>query len=341
MHQRRRSTDFLAELARAYYELSQTQEQVAAQFGISRSQVSRYLTDARDAGIVQIRIVAPDSRERSLEAALRDRHPHLREVVVASAFGSDPVTLRQSVARATARLVERLVKPGMTIGMGAGRTLAATVDLLARRPIQNVTVAQAMGNAGHEGLDIDYLAVAQRTAAAFDGRALQINAPAIVGPTVRAADLEASNRPIRDALEQARHADLYLLGIGSMTGDQIYVQTGLIRPAELEALARAGAVGDLCGNFYDIGGEPIPGPFAERVVGIRLVDLRRAPLSLATGGGLEKVAAITGALEGRFINVLATDEHTARGVLELAGSRGRRTAASPRSDGRPKEEEAR
>lgn len=340
MH-RRRSDDFLAELARAYYELNQTQEDVAAQFGISRSQVSRYLSEARDAGIVQIRIVAPAARSETLEAALRLRYPHLREVVVASAFASDPLTLRQTVARATARVIEQVVKPGMTIGTGAGRTLAATVDLLSRRPIQNITVAQAMGNAGHEGLDIDYLAVAQRVAAAFDGRALQINAPAILGPAQRAADLEASNRPIRDALEQARRADLYLLGVGSIGGDQIYVTTGLITPAELEDLGKAGAVGDLCGNFYDVGGVPLASPFADRVVGIRLGDLRRAPMSLATGGGPEKVAAITGALEGRFVNALATDEHTARGVLELAGPRGRRTTGPSRSVGVPKEEEAR
>lgn len=340
MHSRR-SEDFLAEMARAYYESNLTQEQVAAQFGISRSQVSRYLTEARDSGVVQIRIVAPHSREDAVEMSLRARFPHLRDVVVASAFSSSEGTIRPTVARATARLMDRLVKPGMTIAMGAGRTLAATVDLLVRRPIQNVTVVQAMGNAGHEGLDIDYHAVAQRTAATFDGRALQINAPAILGPTVRAADLEASNPSIRDSLEQARRADLYVLGIGSITGDQIYVNTGLITPAELDALGRAGAVGDLCGNFYDIAGRPIAGPFADRVVGIRLADLRRAPISLAAGGGPEKVAAITGALEGRFINALATDEHTARGVLELAGSRGRRTAAATRSDGGPKEEEAR
>lgn len=339
--QRRRSDDFLAELARAYYELNQTQEDVALQFGISRSQVSRYLAEARDAGIVQIRIVAPAARAEDLERALRSRYPHLREVVVASAFAADPQTIRQTVARATARLVGRLVRPGMTIGTGAGRTLAATVELLARRPIHNITIAQTMGNAGHDGLDIDYLAVAQRTAAAFDGRALQINAPAILGPAVRASDLEASNRPIHDALERARRADLYLLGVGSMAGDQIYVTTGLIEPTDLADLARAGAVGDLCGNFYDLVGEPIASPFAERVVGIRLDDLRRATLSLATGGGPEKVAAITGALEGRFVNALATDEHTARGVLELAELRGHVTAGSTRSVGAPMEEEAR
>ena len=298
--QRIRREDLLAELARAYYELDLTQEQVATQFGISRSQVSRYLAEARRLEIVQIRIVAPEAREPALEAQLRAIYPHLREVVVASAFSQRPATIRQTLARAAARLVDDLIRPGTTLCLGAGRTLSAMVDLLMPRPIQNVTVAQAMGNAGHEGLDIDYDAVAQRAAAAFDARALRINAPAILGPGAQASELEAENAPIHEALEQARHADLYVLGVGSMSGDQIYVDTGLISPVELERLSADGAVGDICGNFYDLGGRAIAGPFQDRVVGIRLGHLRRAPIALVVGGGPDKVAAIAGALEGRF-----------------------------------------
>ena len=173
--QGRRTEDFLAELARAYYEQALTQEQVATQFGISRSQVSRYLQQARDLEIVQVRIVAPESRDRDAEAKDLDRFPHLREVVTA-AFSTSPMTLRRAVARTAARLVERFVNPGSTVCFGAGRTLAELVDLLARRPLGNVAVVQAMGNAGHEGLKIDYNAIAQHAAAAFDGRAYQINA---------------------------------------------------------------------------------------------------------------------------------------------------------------------
>jgi len=328
--QERRAEDFLAEVARAYYEQDLTQEQVAAQFGVSRSQVSRYLREARELHIVQIRIVPPESRDREAEAELRALFPHLREVLVPAAFSTAPTTVRRTVARAAARLVERVVRPGSTVCFGAGQTLAETVELLGHRPLGNVTVAQAMGNAGHEGLRIDYDAIARRAAAAFDGRAFQMNAPAILGPGARAADLEASNRSIRDALRLARSADLYVLGVGSMSGDEIYVKTGLITLDELDLLGRQGAVGDICGNFYDIAGRSVHEPFRDRIVGIRLEDLRKAPLALACAGGEEKVPAILGALNGRLVNALVTDEHTARGVLELAGERRRRTAGPRR-----------
>ena len=92
--QERRAEDFLAEVARAYYEQDLTQEQVAAQFGVSRSQVSRYLREARELHIVQIRIVPPESRDREAEAELRALFPHLRgaetpdEIALAIAAGS-------------------------------------------------------------------------------------------------------------------------------------------------------------------------------------------------------------------------------------------------------------
>lgn len=318
-----RSDDLVAEIARAYYERDLTQQGVAEQFGISRSQISRYLQEARDRDIVQIRIVAPETRDADAEGRLREWFPHLREAVVAAVFSDHHLVARRAVARASARVLGGLVKPGDTVCFGAGRTLGEMVGLLEPGRIDGVTIAQAMGNAGHEGLDIDYNAIAGAAAAAFAGRSVQINAPAILGRGSSAADLEASNPQIREALAVARSADVYVMGVGSMTSDEIYVTTGLISLEELGEVGADGAVGDLCGNFFDIDGRECPNPFGERVVGIRLSDLRKAPVVIGCVAGTEKVRAIVGALTGRFLNALVTDEHTAHGVLEIMEGRGR------------------
>jgi DNA-binding transcriptional regulator LsrR (DeoR family) len=321
---------FLAELARAYYELDLTQEEIAAQFGVSRSQVSRYLRMARELEIVQIRVVAPEARDTDLESQLRQRFEHLVEAVVPVVFSDGTDTARRAVARFTARVIERLAPRSGTIAFGAGRTLAAAVELLAEQPRREVAVVQAMGNAGHEALDIDYNVIAQRAAAACGGRVYQINAPAILGPGQRVSDLEAANPSIAEGLRRARAADLVVTGIGSMSGDEIYVKTGLVSLDELTALAAEGAVGDVCGNFFDISGRPVPGPYADRVVGIRFEDVRRARTVVACAAGREKVPAILGALRARLVTSLVTDEHAARGVLELADARGRRRPVAVR-----------
>ncbi len=309
------------DIAQAYYEQNLTQQEVAALFGISRTQISRYLREARERDIVQIRVVRRGARVASVEADLRRHFVHLREVVVAAVFSDDEAIRRRAVAREVARLLEHSVRPNTTICFGAGRTLAEAVNVLKPRRLTGVTVVQALGNAGHEALHIDYNAVSSAAAAAFGGRVVQINAPAILGRGMRAADLEASSPQIRTAIAVARGAQMFVLGLGSMSGDQIYVQTGLVSPAELDEAKRGGAVGDICGNFYDLAGRPRPGPFADRVVGIRLSDLAAAPTSIGCASGSEKVPSIIGALEGRYLNVLVTDELTALGVLESIGDR--------------------
>src|SRR5690606_6511198 len=145
---------------------------------------------------------------------------------------------------------------------------------------------------------------------------MRINAPAILGPGLRAADLEASNAQIHAALEAARNADAYVLGIGSLSDDELYVSTGLVETAELADLREAGAVGDMCGRFFDRDGNECESPYSERVVAIGLEDRRRAKTSIAMACGPQKVAAIGGALRGKLINRLVTDEETARSVLE-------------------------
>ncbi len=305
--QSRQGTGILAEVARAYYEQDLTQEQIAQEFGVSRSQVSRYLTEARTLGVVQIRIVAPEARDRRLEALLKKRFPHLQHVVVASVFSTRDSSIRMAVARAGARLVETLVGANSVVCFGAGRTLAHLVQLLSPVNLHGVSVVQAMGNAGHQGLEIDYNAIAQAAAAAFGGRAYQINAPAILGKGASSAELEASSPQIAEAL-----------GVGTLSLDEIYVSTGLIKESDLRALRREGAVGDVCGNFFDANGRLSPSSFQNRVVGIRLDDLRRARLALACAGGEEKDSALFGALAGRWINALVTDQFTARNVLDRA-----------------------
>lgn len=306
---------FLAEIARAYYEQDLTQAEIGALHGLSRSQVSRYLRAAREEGIVQIRIVPRHDHDPAAAEALRAAFPQLQEVVVAKVFNPSPPTVRRAVALAAARLFDRLIRPGMTVCVGAGRTMALAADHLSARRLAGLVVVPATGNAGHAALDTDYSAVSAVVAERLGGVAHRINAPAMVGVGGSAAELARSNPQIAEALGLARRADLFLLGLGCLGGDEIFVDSGTISATELAAVRAAGAVGDLCGGFFDAAGGLVREPFHDRLVGVTLDDLRRAPLVVASAGGEEKAAAVLGALRGGLIGGLVTDERTAERVL--------------------------
>jgi deoxyribonucleoside regulator len=340
----------MAEVARAYYEEDLTQAQIAELHAISRSQVSRYLRMARDEGIVQIRIIAPGDRDAELEAALAADFPNLDGAAVARVFDPRASLVRHAVARVAAGIVDHLVRPGQIVCVGAGRTMALVAASIVRRPIGGVIVVPATGNAGHAAHESDYSAVTHAVAGAWGALAYGINAPAILGAGASAAALERSNPQIAEALAAARRADLFILGLGSLAGDEIFVRTGLLSSTELAAFRAAGAVGDLCGNFFDPAGRGVGGPFSDRVVGIALEDVRRAgqpaeldaargrraprrASSIVCAGGSEKVPAIVAAIRGGLVHHLVTDEHTARGVLDVVGSR--RPAAVKEPQGGP------
>jgi DNA-binding transcriptional regulator LsrR (DeoR family) len=56
----------------------------------------------------------------------------------------------------------------------------------------------------------------------------------------------------------------------------------------------------------------------ERIIGVGLDDLRHVQHSFAIARGPAKIEAICGALRGRYLTALVTDDLTARGVIAHA-----------------------
>ena len=311
-----RHLDFLVSLARAYYEQGLTQEQIARNMAISRSQISRYLSQAREIGIVQIRVVAPDERVDTLSAQLRERFETLRAAIVVPVFSRDDQFIRQMVGSACASYLKGAIHPNECLCIGCGRTVRKAIEALKSHPVAGLSVVQAMGSVGHEALEIDFNELTRAAAAAFRARPYYLNAPAILGSGTAAA-LEAANASIHESLERARQADVFLVGLGSLESDLLYARAGLITQANIRWLQDRHVAGDICGHFLDRKGNEHPTPFSERIVGISLPDLRRARLSIGVAGGSDKALPLYGALAGGWINVLVTDDQTARAILEL------------------------
>jgi deoxyribonucleoside regulator len=307
----------LVEVAHAYYLEHQTQAEIARSLGISRSQVSRYLTSARELGIVQVRITIPAEETSTIRDSLLRRYPHLRAVIVAPAFSGNSEAVRAMIGRFAARYVVETVQPGHHIALGCGRTLRAMVDTMSERYVPNVTVVQAMGNVGHEAHNIDYNEIARKAGQAIGAKVYYLSAPAILGQrSGRAAALVGTNPTLEYTLSLARRADVYVVGLGSLESDQLYARVGLIQQEELNDL-KGRAVGDICGRFFDLDGQEQASAFNDRIVGIELDDLRQSQIAVGVAGGPDKAAPLLGALRGKLINVLVSDEQTFHSLLAL------------------------
>jgi deoxyribonucleoside regulator len=314
--------DRLIEVSKAYYLENRTQSEIAKSLGITRSQVSRDLKEARERGIVEININVPGQESEVLAQVIKARFPHLLEAVIAPSFTTDPEASRTIAGRYAANYLMHNAGPHQKIVLGCGRTLRSMVNALQRTEIPGISVLQAMGNLGHEAHGIDYNEICSTAANAFGAKAFYISSPAILGEkSGPAADLIQANPTIETVLNLAHHADVYVIGLGSLESDQLYTKVGMIQEQELIAIANR-AVGDICGRFFDIDGREQPTAFANRIVGIELTDLQQASLSIAVAIGSDKVAPILGALRGKWINVLITDENTARSLVAISSRNG-------------------
>ena len=99
--------------ARLYYEEDRSQEEVSRVLGLSRSYVSKLLAGARQAGIVQIRVVDPLDMESALECRLKERFGLERAVVLPVQPGEDP---QRQLGEAAARYLNGILRDGDTIG---------------------------------------------------------------------------------------------------------------------------------------------------------------------------------------------------------------------------------
>ena len=139
----------LVRVAYRYFIDGRSQLEIGNELGFSRPKVQRLLDQAREAGVVEIRITGASAAAVALEPRLRAAFG-VREAIVTTGE-SDPQAQRRGVAAAAADYLERHTPPGAVIAVGMGRN---TGELAASyRPAHptGCTFVSAMG--GSPSLD--------------------------------------------------------------------------------------------------------------------------------------------------------------------------------------------
>lgn len=290
----------LADVAHRYYQLGESQQDIAEALDVSRSNVSRLLDAARKANIVRFVINHPMKRHAALEQALKDSFG-INEVVVVA--GSDPQL--QLVGRFGARWLA--ARTGR-LAIGWGRSVQAAVDQVAVEEPKHLEVIQIGGDlsvhlsaSGHE--------LTQRLAAALGGTHRFLHAPALVESELVATELLADAH-VAAHLERARAADAAIIGIG-LPGDSFGVSVVEVAVGRSDAAA-ANVAARLLGDD----GKELDSSLARRVIALDLDDIRAIPEVTGLAAGAEKGRPIAASLRAELIDVLLCDQPAAAAALE-------------------------
>lgn len=304
----------LLKIAQLYYQDNLTQQEIAENLRISRPKVSRLLQQAREQNIVQINIFSPSEDYTELENKLEKKYG-LREVMITHVedFSSRAAIMRE-LGTAGAKFLHRMLQDGDLIGFTWGGSLSALANSIIPENKNNIHTIQMVGGLGELDADVHVIDIVKRAAIALNATLILLPAPGIV-ETIEAHKILMADKSIKQTLELAPKADIVFVGIGAPGPDSMMVSGNIMSQAEMKQVIDLGAVGDIALRFFDIHGNPISSDVENRVIGANLSTFRKIPHTVGVAGGSEKTNAILGAIRGKYINTLITDQYTAQLLL--------------------------
>ena len=306
-----KTSDLLFNVAKLHYEENLSQEAIATMLNLSRATVSRTLKEARQRGIVQIRVVPPSNRLHALEEKLC-RHFGLKYAVVVETASLDDT--RNRLGRAAAEFVLTHLHREAVLGVSDGKTAAAVAEHLKIAESLKVHVVPLVGGVGAQEAQTHPSGVARTAANNLDGFTYLLNAPAMAQDAA-AKDIFLNDPIVKKAYTFVRKVEVAIVGVGAINANTALVRHGVLSVEEIDEARELGAVGAICARFYDQNGKSLPSSFEDRTISVTLHGLQKIPVSLAVASGMDKAEAILAALKGRLINGLGTDRETAETLI--------------------------
>ncbi len=312
--QRNIDNEFLKAVAQLCYINRVPQQAVAEMFNISQAKVSRLLNLARERGIVRIEVSDYNPRCEDMENAIRTRFG-LQDVIVLKTIGlPDAKSTIKQIGYFASEQIGNYLASDTKIGISGGRTLMYVIEeMKKKKSFEGLTVVQLMGNVRPEPAKFDSSELGRKLAE-HNSSFLALNTPIFVRNKLLRKNLLA-HKQLKSVMKLYSRLDVALVGIGTLESS-IFITSNAITKQELSDLQQNGAVGEICGRFYDKNGRECNSVLKDYVISIDLKTFRKIPKVFAVVCSGDKSNAILGAIKGKLINSLLIDEIEAQKLLE-------------------------
>lgn len=214
---------FLADIAAFYYEDSLTQSEIGKLIGISTAMVSRFLAEARDKGVVQIKVNYPYSISPALQAEIVQRFGLRTVRILASTNGNEALEWRlRRIGALAARFLQTILFDHAVIAVGWGKTIYEVVQATRGSDKQGVRVVQPSGALGGVSSPTNNYRITQELAYRLGGQPYHLHAPMLASTRT---EILAANLPtvqeIIDVLCAGAHHVTLPLDIIEKMGDHV------------------------------------------------------------------------------------------------------------------------
>ena len=307
-----RRLDDAARAGWLYYVAGNNQEEIAKKLNVSRQTAQRLVSLSVSEGLIKVRLDHPIASCMELAEQLRKRFAlDLVEVVPSDPESSSTIT---GVAQAAAAEIERRLRAPKPIIMaiGTGRTLKAAIEQLTPMEAPQHKIVSLTGNIAPDG-SASFYNVIFNMADAVKARMFPMPLP-VIASSPEEREMLLRQPMVKETLSLAAKADITFIGIGDLGPEAPLYLDGFITEAELKALQKAGAIGEIVGWAFDAQGKMVDGLTNDRVASAPMPS-RETSLVVALAMGDKKLPGVVAALNRRLINGLITDERTATRLL--------------------------
>jgi len=304
----------LAKVSKLYYEDNLNQDEIVSRLHLSRSTISRLLAQARDEGIVKIVVVPPTGTYAGLEAALEEKY-EIDEVIVTDVPSPESAQMiARGLGAAAANYLLRAINETDVVGVSWGYTIRGMVAALEPKHFPDVRIVQMTGGIGKPESESHATELCHQMARTLSCKLALLPAPGVV-QNKQTHEVYMMDEHVRTAMNLLPSIRLAFVGIGSLNSYSISIRDEtILTRADLNEVIAKGAVGDIALRFIDAEGQPVQSELSERIIGIDIAHLRQIPRVVGVAGGRNKIEPIRAALRGKLLNVLITDQSTAKAL---------------------------
>lgn len=304
--------ELLREIAYLYYEINLTQQEIAERTFISRANISRYLAEAREKGIVEINIRYPFESKQELEKSISDT------------FGIDDVTIVNdenllaseaytSVCQMAAHNIRNQLNNDTVMGISRGRTTQVVVkNLKPIRTLPDMRLIQLSGLVeSRDPAPFEENNLIQVLSNRLNCHSYCMYIPALL-ENRELRDMLINRSAVKSVMNKACEVNYLCLSLTT-----IAQWKNRLTPLEISLLHKREVTGNVMGYFYDIDGNIIETDLYNRFV---MPDrcIFKASKRIAVVADNFKASALYGALRGNLVNAVVTSAKVARKLLTLS-----------------------
>ncbi len=297
--------NLMYEAAILYYEKKYTQQEIADILGLSRQTVSKLLNDAVKEEIVEIKLHNPQKNCEALEAEICRKFSVQSAVVCNAASKNNEIRQLVTVQAAVRFILPLLQRDNLKVAVSWGRTIQEFIRQMPDITLPGNTVFPLFGATDNDSC--------------FSSNEIARDFAYKIGAAVQFAWFPylTDNEEDRALMEKTSYykkikslwqeIDIALVGIGNKAVFDLFEETFGQKPGGSKV------TGDIATHFFDENGaffEPYKNALCASTE-----DLKKAGKTVGIACGDDKVKAIRGALKTKLIDVMVTDEYTARKIL--------------------------